>query len=220
MMVCVMVAFAFGRPSPGSAVEDAIIAVVNDELITLKDLKDYVRSTYVSLVAEGMDDTQLQAVMSDMEVNGINKLIEDKLILSKANKVGLVVREEIVDERVESIKRKYGSEQQLIGALIKNGATLTDLRNKIRDQMKIKYVIDHEVKSKVYVNPQEVTDFYEQNKGQFNMKDRVNLESVFIAYDDDKGAALVKANTVSVTLPGNIHRRRPSVLWNGGSSCL
>lgn len=182
-----------GRPSLSSAVEDAIIAVVNDELITLKDLKDYVRSTYVSLVAEGMDDAQLQVVMDDMEVNGIDKLIEDKLILSKANAVGLEVREGLVDERVETIKRKYGSEQQLVDALVRNGSTLTDLRNKIRDQLKIKYVIDHEVKSKIYVNPQEVTDFYEKNKDRFNSQDRVNLESVFIPYGSDKDAAQAKA---------------------------
>jgi len=176
------------------AFEDAIIAVVNDELITLKDLKDYARSTYVSLVAEGLSEEQLQAAMQDMETDGINKLIEDKLILSKANKIGLEVREALVDERITEMKKKYGSEQNLVDALIKNGATLTDLKNKIRNQMKIKFVIDREVKSKIYVNPQEVTDFYEKNKSQFNQGERINLESIFIAYGEDKIAAFTKAN--------------------------
>jgi len=181
-------------PSLSLAFEDAIIAVVNDELITLKDLKDYAKSTYVSLIAEGLSEEQLQAIMSDMETDGINKLIEDKLILSKANKIGLEVREALVDERIAEMKQKYGSEQNLMDALIKNGSTLTDLKTKIRDQMKIKFVIDREVRSKIYVNPQEVTEYYEKNKSQFNEDDRISLESIFIAYGDDKITALTEAN--------------------------
>lgn len=184
------------QPETSSAIEDAIIAVVNDELITLKDLKDYVQSTYVSLVAEGMPDAQIQEVMKDMEVNGTVKLIEDKLILSQANTVGLQVREELVDERIDTLKTKYGSEQTLVDALIKNGATLTDLRNKIRDQLKIKFIVDHEVKDKIFVNPQEVTEYYEQNKQQFARPERINLESIFVGYKEDRDAAKGKVDEI------------------------
>ena len=180
-------------PTLSWSVEDAIIAVVNDELITLKELKDYAQSTYVSLVAEGLNDTQIHEVMKDMEESGINKLIEDKLILSKANNIGIDVREAIVDERVNEVKEKYGSEQNLIDALVKNGATITDLRNKIRNQFKTKFIVDYEVKSKVYVNPQEVTRYYEENTSQFSIEDRIDLKSIFIAYGTNKKAALSKA---------------------------
>jgi len=163
------------------ALEDAIIAVVNDELITLKDLRDYVRSTYVGLVAEGMDDKQLKAIMADLEVNGINKLIEDKLILSKANEIGIIVRDHLIDERIAQIRKKYRSEMVFMDSLVQNGATLTDLRDKILDQLKIQFVIDHEIKSKIFVNPQEVTEFYENNKDNFQKPDRVNLDSIYIA---------------------------------------
>ena len=184
-------------PHYSLAIEDAIIAVVNDELVTLKDLKEYIHSTYVSLVAEGLTDAQIQEYMKDMEINGINKLIEDKLILSKANHIGIEVREALIDERIENMKLKYGSEQKLVNALIKNGATLTDLRNKILDQLKIKFIIEHEVKSKIYVNPQEVTNFFEKNKDQFHEEARRNLASIFIAYHGDKISALAQAGELS-----------------------
>ena len=57
--------------------EDAIIAVVNDELITLKELRDYIKETYLALTAEGVDQTKIKEIMLDLEINGINKLIED-----------------------------------------------------------------------------------------------------------------------------------------------
>lgn len=192
--IFLIMTFTFGCFSLGFAVEDAIIAVVNDELITLKDLKDYARSTYATLVAEEISESQIQVIMDELEGDGIHKLIEDKLILSNANETGLEVREELVDDRIDDLKERYGSEQNLVNALVMTGATLTDLRNKIRDEMKIKFIVDHQVKSKIYINPQEVTDYYEKNKDQFGRKARVNLASIFIVYKNDKSAASAKAN--------------------------
>ena len=98
--------------------------------------------------------------MRELETNGIAKLIEDKLILSKANQLSLVVRDKIVDDHLKDIKAKYPSEQVFLNSLVANGATITDLRNKLQDQMKIKYVIENQVRSKIFVNPQEVTQYY------------------------------------------------------------
>jgi parvulin-like peptidyl-prolyl isomerase len=192
--ISLTIVLTFGCVSLSLAVEDAIIAVVNDELITLRDLRDYAQSTYATLVTEGVSESHIQTIMSDLEKNGINKLIEDKLILSHANTIELEVREELVDERIDELKKRYGSEQILVEALVKTGANLTDLRNKILDEMKIKFIIEHQVKSKIYINPQEVTDYYEKNKDSFSRNARVNLESIYIAYTDDKSAASEKAN--------------------------
>ncbi len=108
--------------------------------------------------------------------------------------IGLDVREELIDERIAEIKEQYVTEQNLTDALIRTGATLTDLRNKIRDEMKLKYIVDYEVQSKIFVNPQEVTEYYEKNKEKFGRKERVNLDSIFIGYNDDKDAASTQAN--------------------------
>lgn len=192
-IVFIFAVLLFGFNPTAHAVEDAIIAVVNDELITLRDLKDYAHSTYARLVTEGFSEAEIEPIMKDLEEDGINKLIEDRLILSKANELKLEVREDLVDERIQELEERYGSEQNLIDALIMTGATLTDLKNKIRDEMKIKYVVDHEVRSKIYVNPQEVTEYYKKHKDLFGRKERVNLESIFIPFNNDKAAAQAKA---------------------------
>ena len=183
-----------GVPARAQNVEDGIIAVVNDEVITFKDLQDYIRQTFASLSAQGLPDDQAREIMADLQTNGLKQLIEDKLILSRANAIGIEVRDRLVDQRVDEIKAKYASDQVFMDALVRNGATVTDLRDKILDQLKIKYVIDHEVKSKVFVNPQEVTEFYEQNKDSFLKSRRVNLDSIYITFIDDKEAARARAN--------------------------
>ncbi len=175
------------------SLDDAIIAVVNDELITLKDLREYTHATYVSLVTEGADQKKIEEIMLDLEINGINKLIEDKVILSHAKKVGLIVREKLIEDRITDLKSKYPSEQIFLESLIDNGATITELKNKIRDQLQIKYTIDEEIRNKIFVNPQEVTDYYNKNIDNFQKKDRVNVDSIMIRWTENKDASRQKA---------------------------
>ena len=55
---------------------------------------------------------------------------------------------------------KFLSEEEFLRALASEGLTITDIRNRITDNLKTRYLIDEEVKSKIFVNPQDVTAFY------------------------------------------------------------
>ena len=76
---------------------------------------------------------------------------------------------------------------------MKDGITTTELRKKIRDQLKIDFVVEEEIKSKIYVNPQEVTEFYQQNQDRFLKKEKFNLDSIFIDAKEDKQKAEIRA---------------------------
>ena len=89
---------------------DAIIAVVNDDVITLKDLRQYVASIASQLRVENKSPEEIQQIMGDYEQKGLDKLIEDKLILAAANDKGIKVRDDIIDKRLQEIKDRYPSE--------------------------------------------------------------------------------------------------------------
>jgi len=186
LIVCTLTTRSF-------ALEDAIIAVVNSEVITLKDLRDYINSTYVALVTQGFDNDQIKEIMDDLEKNGLNKLIEDKLILTEANQMELEVNEKAIQQKIDEIKTKYPSEEAFLKALIEHGGTLTDMYDKIKEQLKIKYIIDLEIKDKIFVNPQEITDFYEKNLDSFHEKEQVQLDSIYIAFGSNKISSKAKA---------------------------
>ncbi len=73
-----------------NAQTDAIIAIVNDDVITLKDLRQYVAGIASQLRVENKSPEEIQQIMSDYEQKGLDKLIEDKLILAAANDKGIV----------------------------------------------------------------------------------------------------------------------------------
>lgn len=174
------------------ALEDTIIAVVNDDVITLKDLRDYLSSIYAQLRIEGRSEYEINMIMSNLEKNGINKLIEDKLIISQANELGMEIREDLIDKKLDEIRNNYSNEKEFLKALLSDGATITDLRNKIIDQMKIKYLVDMEVRSKIFVNPKEVTDHYKDNFEKYQRPERLRLESIYISSSDDPEIAKEK----------------------------
>lgn len=179
--------------SSSFAMEDAILAIVNDEVITIKDLKDYVHKTYISLVAKGIKEKKIKSIMKELEYNGLNKLIEDKLIVSRANEVGLEVKDKLIDIKIDDIKKRYSSEQEFIDSLVANGATISDLRNKTLEQLKIQYIIDFEVRSKIVVNPQEVTEYYKANLNDFKKEEELDLASIFIPMGEYKLETLKEA---------------------------
>ena len=194
LTIFLLILFSFSLFSVSTmAFEDALLAIVDDEVITLKDLRDYIRMTYVNLSAQGKSEEELRLIMSDLERNGINKLIEDKLILNRANQLGLDVKDKSIDEELEKAKSRYPSSQTFMNALEKNGTTLTDMRNKIAEQLKIKFTINFEVRSKIFVNPNEVTKFYNQYKNNYVKKERVNLDSIYFDYKDSPTIAKQRA---------------------------
>lgn len=182
------------QPHFANAIEDSIIAVVNDEIITLQDLRQYIKESYVGLVAEGYPEDRIQQIMLDLEINGLDKLIEDRLILSKASSLEMTIPEKRVEEEVSAVKSKYPSEELFLQSLIVHNATLTDLRNKITEQLKKRFVIEHEIRSKIYISPQEVTKYYNENLDRFQTQDVVMLDSLFLPFEDNQDVAFQKAH--------------------------
>lgn len=187
LLLMMMIGFSFSTKV--FAFEDAIIAIVNDELVTLKDLKETIRETYAGLRAQGKSDTQIQKIMPDIEKQAFTQLIENKLILSASKKIKLEVRPEAIDEKIKEIKKRYASDDQFMQAMLQNGATITDLRSKIEENLMLQYIVEYKINSTIKINPQEVTDYYDSHLVNFQRKARVNLNSIFISFGTDKAVA-------------------------------
>ena len=170
-------------------IKDTIIAIVNNEAITLKDLKDYIGGVYRQLKVENKSPEEINEIMATYEQKGINQLIEDKLILVAAEEKGLIVKPDAVDKRLKEIKDRYSSEDDFLGSLNAQGITVTDLKNKLLNQMKARYIVDIEVKQKVFVNPQDVTNYYNVHPDEFGRKTRYNLQSIYISFNKGKSEA-------------------------------
>jgi parvulin-like peptidyl-prolyl isomerase len=149
-----------------AAKADKIVAVVNDQIITQKDLDDFVNFMRIQLSAE-YKGRELEEKMQQMKLELLTRLIEDRLILQQAKKEDIDIPREQIEKRLRAIKRKYSGEEEFQQALLKQGLVPTDLRTRIKEQMLIYAVIEAKIKNKISISPFEVTRFYEQHRGDF-----------------------------------------------------
>jgi len=183
---------------PALALEDAIIAVVNEDIITLKDLKNFLIASYKQLETSIVSEKELQSAAKDLEENGIERLIDDRLILSAAKAKGYEAKPAAVTGRLTEIQAKYPSEAVFLSALAKDGLSITDLRQQISNQLITKYFLEQEIKAKIFVTPQEVTQYYHDHILDFTKPERINLDSIFIPYEgEDRSSAQLKAEQAS-----------------------
>ncbi|MCM8796806.1 MAG: peptidyl-prolyl cis-trans isomerase [Candidatus Omnitrophica bacterium] len=160
--------------------EEKIVAIVNKEAITKKDLDDFISVARVELSNEFQGE-ELENKIKGLKTEILDRLIEERLIVQEASKfiedakgkkdVYAVMRvepeESRVKNRIEEIKKKYNSSIEFQRDLEAHGLVQADLEKRIREQMLILNFIDYKIRSKIIVRPDEVTTFYKQNHQNF-----------------------------------------------------
>jgi peptidyl-prolyl cis-trans isomerase SurA len=172
-----LLVFAACRSTPSAtpaAVTADTYAVVNGRSITRDDVEKSFRRT--SNPAQTLSSEE--ATVARMGI--LDELIMEEVLLSKANEVKVEVTEKDVDTAYAEAKKNITDEayQQ---ELTKRNLTTTDMRDRLRRELIAQKVLDREVTSKVNVTDQEVTDFFNANRSQFNLpEDAYHLAQIIV----------------------------------------
>jgi len=175
-----------------SYAQDKIIAVVNEDVITQKDLTDFLSFMRLQLSHE-YKGKELEEKIQSMRPTVLSRLIEDRLILQEAKRSDIKVDDSRVRSRVNEVKKEYSSQTQFHADLMKQGLTQADIEKKIREQFMMFAVVDSKVRSKISIKPDEVTDFYNQHKKELNTGESRDIDAISLETYD-------LANTISYEL--------------------
>jgi len=148
--------------------QDKIVGIVNNDIITQKDLNDFLNFMRMQL-SEEYSGKELETKIQDMKLDLINKLIDDRLILQEAKRYKVIVDESRVKARLDEIRRHYRTDAEFQNSLRQQGLVLSDLEKKIREQFLMFNMIEYKIRSKVTVTPLEVTEFYQKNEKEFDL---------------------------------------------------
>ncbi len=136
--------------------QDKMIAIVNNEVITQKDLDDFANFMRMQMGGKRPPKSEL-----------LDQLIEDRLILWEAKNNHITVDENRVKGKINDIRKQYSSDAQFQEALKAQGMVQADLEARLREQFTMYGIIDLKVRRKIVINPVEVTDYYQKNIEQF-----------------------------------------------------
>lgn len=175
----------FLTASVDAKVVDRIVAVVNDEVITMFDLNSALES-YLKKIEESYRGRDKDSVIAEAKVAMLNKLIDGHLIEQEAKKVEIVVKDE---EVMETIKDILGKRNIKIGdfteILVREGSSFDAYRKEIRDQMTRMRLIRRELRPKVRVSEDEIGEYYRKHREDYEGREAVRVKQIFIPIPKD-----------------------------------
>lgn len=159
-----------------SEIVDRIVAIVNEEIITLGDVEEYVEVEKAEKIKSIRDYFLGLKLREKLEL-----LIEDRLIRQEAKRMGIEVGEGEIDQVVEGIKRKnLISDDELKENLKRENISYESFRQGIRDAIIRERVISRMVTPELNLDDRKLREYYDLHKDEFR-EEEVRLRQVFIS---------------------------------------
>ena len=179
-LVLAALLFGFVGPAVGQVVEE-IVAIVNDDIITLSQFKEYHDSVYQMMRSQlqGEEfDKQYEQVKKDM----LDTMITDLLLLQMAKKKQYNVGEE-VKNYVDRLKRENNIETdaQFQQALLQQGIQYEQFLKQIEENILRQILISQEVDRSIVVDETEGVNYYKLNQAEFVEPEEYKLRAIYLS---------------------------------------
>jgi peptidyl-prolyl cis-trans isomerase SurA len=164
---------------------DRVVATVNDEVITWSELMSVIAIEGRDYLSD-LSDEERGKRLQELERPFLNSLVEMKLQLQQAHRMGLDVSASEVDSAIEDIKQKYEvSEETLINSLQSEGLSMRDYRNRLGEQILLQKVINQAVRINVVVSDLDIEEYYEENRDKFGSEEvKLKIRQIFFTMAD------------------------------------
>ena len=162
---------------------DRIVARVNDEVITLSELHEEGLPLFERL-RETYSGQELARQVRQAERDFLEQLILKRLQLQYANQIGLTAAESDITAALKDVlARNNLTQEQLVGLLTKEGFSLQDYKDRLREQIILARLMNQAVRSRVSIDARDIEAYYQAHVGEFNRPDEVKVQHIFFRLD-------------------------------------
>jgi len=103
-----------------------------------------------------------------MRLNILRQMIDDEILMRRAEKLGLLATDDEVDKKFNDIKAPF-TQEEFEKRMQEKKITVADFKRDIRRSITVDKVINKEVSSKINITDQDITNYYNAHKGEFNL---------------------------------------------------
>ncbi len=156
---------------------DRIVAVVNEEVITQKELDEMLKHTIRQLQGRGV-----QAPAHDvLEKQLLERFIVSRLQLQIAKETGLTVSDTDLDNTLRRIAQENKmSLSELYAALERDGVNFNKFRDEIRNELILMRLKEREVDNRITVTESEVDDFLHAQEASASNTNEYRLAHILV----------------------------------------
>jgi parvulin-like peptidyl-prolyl isomerase len=159
-----------------------IVLRINDQIATLYDYQVRRRDLVREIARrESAEDEKRQMLVQVPEIV-FRDLYQELLLESRAQQLAVEVSRNQIDAAIENMKKNFGiqSDDDFRAALAQSGMTEDQLRKQYEAQLRIREVMDREVRSKVKLEEEDLRRYYRKNLEQFRQPEQVHLREVVV----------------------------------------
>ncbi|KJR99159.1 MAG: hypothetical protein VR65_17170 [Desulfobulbaceae bacterium BRH_c16a] len=156
--------FIFLLPCNGTAeLIDKVVAVVNDEVITLSEVEEEAARAYQSLGKELSGDELLTSLAEAREAT-LDAMIDRRLINQRAKLYNATVTEEEINNAYENTRSRLSLDPvEFRKKLADSGLTEELYRKQLKDQILQSKLVSYDVRAKVVVTEKMIQEYYENH---------------------------------------------------------
>jgi peptidyl-prolyl cis-trans isomerase SurA len=188
-----------------AALVDKVVAVVNDDVITLSEVEEEASRLYQTLA--NTKPTEVPSTsMAQLREETIDALIDRRLINQRAKSTNTTVTDEELVAAMESTRTRMGLDPaDFRKRMERSGMTEDNLKKQLRDQILQSKLVSSDVRAKTVVTEEMVLAYY--NEGHTTRADKGNLYLLQMGFSwskdskdqeklaTEKGAAKERAET-------------------------
>ena len=191
-------------------VVDRIVAIVNEDAVTLSELDEAVEPFVKQIDEAPYGPDEKRQLLSKVRQDMLNNLINQKLTDQESKRLGITIHESEIDKRLEVVKSEnFFTDDDLKKALEAEGYSLEEYREKIKEQLLSQKLVHMEVKSKIAITEEEISEYYENHKKEYGGAVQYHLRTVLIRVSswektEERDMALERMNIVMEALDGGM----------------
>jgi parvulin-like peptidyl-prolyl isomerase len=184
--IFIVLFLTFANISSARDVIDGVIAVVNDDVITLSEFEEKLPN-------------QNTKITPQQEKTILDQMIEQKLLEQQADKLGIKVSESEVDNAIKTVTGKFNlTDDQMKQVLAKENLTTEQFREQWRLQILSQKVIAAKLQGQLAVTEDEIEEYYKKNYGSAERVDQVKIAHILITPDAAGGEEQAKQRAEEV----------------------
>ena len=189
--------FTLASRAESAEIVDRIVAVVNDDIITLFELNLSFKPYADKIRERGYPLEEESKVLFKTWEDILNQLIEQKITDQEIKRFKISISEKEIDQTIERIKEaNYYTDEDLRAALAKDGLTMEEYRKQVKEQILRKRLVNLKVTSKIVITEEDIKSYYETHKDKYGRENKYHLRNIIMKVSslvDEKEKLEVKA---------------------------
>ena len=189
--------FSFIAKAESAEVVDRIVAVVNDDIITLFELNLSFKPYEEKIRKLGYSTEKEHQMLFKVREDMLNRLIYQKLQDQEVERLKIKIDEPEIDKTIERIKEEnFYTDEDLRLTLANEGLTMEEYRGRIKEQILRTKLINFNVRSKVVITKEDITSYYQNHPDKYGGKKKYHLYNIIIKispFADEREKGKIKA---------------------------